>query len=226
VLLIRRHAHKHLPLRAGKRLMLSLVLLAAGGADLPSFPCGPTNSPTEAVICGDPELAAYDRAMAVAYRRMPAAARARQRAWLAERNQCSDTPKVKVCIRLKYTERLLTAGGIFGTTERPKQASVPTYLRDPKGGPGVLSLLDVGGGKFVYHLSATFLSETYPGHPEEISGDTFGVIQMENGVGREVATHECDFTLRGQSDGWLISDAGACLGMNNNPDGLYLPRRG
>ncbi len=205
--------------------MLSLILLATSVADLPSFACGPKNSPTEAAICSDPELAAYDRAMALAYRRMPAAIRATQRAWLAERDRCSDVPKIKVCLRREYIDRLLTAGGIFGTSQRPKQATVPTYLRSPEDGPGVLSLLDVGGGKFVYHLSATFFSEASPGHPEEISGDTFGVIQMNNGVGHEVATHECDFTLRRQGDGWLISGAGTCLGMNNNPDGPYRPRR-
>jgi hypothetical protein len=206
--------------------MLSSILLAAGVADLPSFACGPMNSPTEAAICGDPELAAYDRAMALAYRRMPAEIRATQKAWLVERDRCSEVPKFKACLRREYFDRLLNVGGIFGTLQKPKQATAPTYLRSPEDGPGVLSLLDVGGGKFVYRLSATFFSHAYPDHPEEISGDTFGVIQMDNGVGHEVATHQCDFTLRRQGDGWLISDADPCLGMNNNPDGLYLPKRG
>ena len=109
-----------------------------------------------------------------------------------------------------------------------KPTSVPglTFLRSKSDGPGGLTLLDVGGGEFVYHLWATFFSYAHdPDHPEEISGDTFGVIRMSGEVGHEVATHECDFTLKRHGKGWLISDADACLGMNNNPDGIYLPAR-
>ena len=64
--------------------MLAMIVLAASVAGSPSFTCGPANSPTEAAICGDPVLAAYDRAMALAYPRMKPAVRATQKAWLAE----------------------------------------------------------------------------------------------------------------------------------------------
>jgi hypothetical protein len=207
--------------------MLPLILLAMSVADLPSFTCEPTNSLTEAAICGDPELAAYDRAMALAYHRMKPAARATQRAWLAERNRCANAKNVRICLRQSYTDRLLIDGGIFGTRENPENAVVPTFLRGKENGPGGLALLDVGGGKFVYHLWATFFSYAYdPDHPQEISGDTFGVIKMSGEVGREVAAHQCEFTIKRHDNGWVISDAAPCLGANNNPDGMYFPKRG
>jgi hypothetical protein len=206
--------------------MLSLSVLAVSAVDLPSFNCGPKNSPIEAAICGDPELAAYDRAMAFAYVRMKPAARATQRDWLAERNRCSAARKIMVCIRRSYTDRLLMDGGIFGTLKKPESAAVPTFLRSQEDSPGGLSILDVGGGKFVYHLWATFYSYANdPDHPQEISGDQFGVIKMSGEVGRDIATPVCDFTIKRHANGWVISDAGACLGMNNNPDGTYFPKR-
>jgi hypothetical protein len=59
-----------------------------------------------------------------------------------------------------------------------------------------------------------------------ISIDAFGVIRMSDGVGHEAATEPlCPFTLKRHGHDWVISDAPACLGMNNNPDGLYLPVR-
>ena len=205
--------------------MLPLVVFAAIAADIPSFPCGPMNSPTEAAIYSDPELSAYDRAMAIAYRQMPPNMRATQKAWLATRNKCGESKKLKVCLRRAYTDRLLQQGGIFGTSEKPEAASVPVFRRTNDGGPGGLALLDVGGGKFVYHLWATFFSYAYnPSNPEEISGDTFGVIEMKAGHGHEIATNECDFTISPYAGGWKIAGADPCLGMNNNPNGVYLPK--
>ena len=206
--------------------MLPLIVIAASIADLPSFPCGTTNSPIEAFICHDPELAAYDRAMALAYPRMKPPARATQKAWLAERNLFGGARKVKVCLRRLYTDRLLMGGGIFGTRENPANASVLTFLRSNADGPGGLALLDVGGGKSVYHLWASFFSYAYdPDHPQEISGDIFGVIEMVGGVGHEVATRLCEFTIKRRGSGWIISDADPCLGANNNPNGTYLLKR-
>ena len=206
--------------------VLLSILLAASAADLPSFPCNSMNSIVEAAICADPELAAYDRAMALAYPRMTLEARKTQKAWLAERNRCGDSRKVRVCLRRAYVDRLLSRGGVFGSIEKPENATVLVFRRSEDGGPGGIAILDVGGGKLVYHLWSTFFSYAYNSdHPREISGDTYGVIAMDKGTGHEIATKECDFTISRHGNGWTITDSGPCLGVNNNPDGTYLPRR-
>ena len=206
--------------------MLPLMVFAASVADLPSFACTPANAPIEAAICADPELAAYDRAMALAYPRMKPALRATQKAWLAERDRCSSVPKVKVCIRRAYTRRLLMEGGVFGTSQKPERATVPTYLRSKDDGPGGLALLDVGGGKYVYHLWSTYFSYAYSeDHPQEISGDLFGVITMRDGVGHDAAANICAVTIKPNGNAWVVSADSDCLGLNNNPRGTYVPRR-
>jgi len=204
--------------------MSLLVLLAAGAADLPSFPCGPTVTPVEAAICGDPELAAYDRAMARAYHPTSPNARAAQRAWLLTRDRCRGSKWIKGCLRQAHVVRLLSKGGLFGTSEKPESALVPLFRRAPDQGPGGLALLDVGAGKLVYHLWASYWNYARdPEHPSEISGEQFGVMGMINGVGHENAGEVCDFTLRKRGNGWAVEGADACLGANNNPNGTYLP---
>jgi hypothetical protein len=180
----------------------------------------------EAAICGDPELAAYDRAMALIYPRMKPSVRATQRAWLAERDKCGSSKKTKVCLRRSYVDRLLGDWGVPADKHGAPNFSGPIFKRTKSDGPGELILLDVGGGEFVYYLTSTFFSFARdPDHPDEISGDIFGVIRMSDGVGHDIATRLCDFTLKQHGKGWVISDADACLGMNNSPNGTYLPVR-
>jgi len=85
-------------------------------AATPSYSCSGNLAPTEAVICSDDALAALDRQLADAYKKMyasfPAGERATltavQRTWLAQRNACRTD---KACIRNAYLTRLGQLGG-------------------------------------------------------------------------------------------------------------------
>lgn len=205
--------------------MLSMMMLIASIAGAPSFACGPTNSQVEAAICSDPELAAYDRAMALTYPRMKPGLRATQRAWLAERDKCASAKRVQSCIRRAYAGRL-TEFGMFSSDRKAANAVGITFARVKEYGPGELKILDIGGGEFVYYLSFTrFNFDRDPDHPDEVSDDTFGVLRMRDGIGRQVATNECRFSLKQHGKGWIVSNSDICGGKNNTPDGLYLPVR-
>lgn len=99
--------------------LVALMLLgvaAPAAAAAPSFSCGGTLAPTEAVICSDDSLAALDRQLSAAYTKMyasfPASERGTltsvQKTWLAQRDACRTD---KTCIRNAYLARLKQLGG-------------------------------------------------------------------------------------------------------------------
>ena len=73
----------------------------------PSFPCAHVTAASARAICGDPDLAAWDRSVAQAFERTravadPATAVAEQKTWLVERDRCG---AVKACLSKSLRER-------------------------------------------------------------------------------------------------------------------------
>lgn len=78
---------------------------------VPSFDCAKASTPSERAICSEPLLGKLDGALAENYKYMLASdigdgakgdLRAKQRAWIAERNKCSDNQ----CLETAYRARL------------------------------------------------------------------------------------------------------------------------
>ena len=97
---------------------LALALLASPPeAVAASYPCAKASTPVEKAICADPEASRLDERMAAAFKQaiehlggsspdsndIQAAAKADQRAWLAERNACGPDAG---CLRKNYERRL------------------------------------------------------------------------------------------------------------------------
>jgi uncharacterized protein YecT (DUF1311 family) len=93
----------------GLNLLLSLGFASVGQAA--SFDCNKATTETEIAICADPELSALDELMGQAYRlaktsadwMTPQELRNSQKAWLQQRNRCSENFD---CLRSSYVQRL------------------------------------------------------------------------------------------------------------------------
>lgn len=102
-----------------------------GSGTQPSFDCGKATLAAEKLVCGDPELASADRALAMAFatgmKQWPAEdqtrERAAQRRWLMERNACAKGPNAKDCVRLSYQRRLIELQIRNGELEAPHPVS-------------------------------------------------------------------------------------------------------
>lgn len=91
---------------------------AASAAAAPSFDCAKASARAEKMVCGDPGLAALDRAVAQAYGtalspqsrwtdKDKVGVRRAQRAWIAERNTCGQATHAAKCIAESYRRRLV-----------------------------------------------------------------------------------------------------------------------
>lgn len=79
-------------------------------AEGPSFDCNAARQQAEQVVCASRELAALDRALALAYSAATASGLANpgeQKAWLAQRNRCGSD---RGCLALTYRTRLAQLG--------------------------------------------------------------------------------------------------------------------
>ena len=92
-------------MRAVPLLFLLLPAMNAGAA---SFDCGKATTKVEKMICGDVELSKMDEELNGAYKtaqqneKQADSVRQAQKAWLKERNRCSDV----ACMKLAYERRL------------------------------------------------------------------------------------------------------------------------
>ena len=96
-----------------RSLGLALLLSVGTGtvAKAASFDCNKATTETEIAICADPELSALDELMGQAYRlaktsadwMTPQELRNSQKAWLQQRNRCSENFD---CLRSSYVQRL------------------------------------------------------------------------------------------------------------------------
>ncbi len=84
---------------------IALVLARSDrAAPIPSFACARATSPTERAICGDPDLAAWDRSVAAAYKQAAADGGGAddQKRWILERKRCGAD---KACLEKSLRER-------------------------------------------------------------------------------------------------------------------------
>ena len=195
------------------------LLGAAAPAALPSFPCAGALSSAEAAICGDPELAAWDRAVAKLYRVQRKAGDIKpsdQRQWLSRRNECGSNRTCLAEVYLNWPGFAMDANG-FGTLYRRSG----TQKRDPAS----LEIMPITDGWIYFSVTALHI-QVAPGGVND--GKAWGLVQMQNGVGTFDETpgqdFACRFQLRQRGIGWSIEDFGratSCGGLNVTLNGLY-----
>jgi hypothetical protein len=171
-------------------MSLSLSLLAFGSAftDAPSFACGRQINRTERVICEDVELAAYDRAVALLYKRARSASHwpgvASQRVFLRRRDSCGNDRR---CVIAAYRGWLDDYGGdILNTSYRG------LYRRGLDA--ATINFIAIGDDWYLFRAG--------------------GVVRMSGGTGRAVegrGNGSCEINFRMlPGDQWQIADNGGC----------------
>ena len=205
-------------MRLAAALLAPLLLAAAGPADSPSFACtGPLN-PSEAAICADPELAAWDRAVALLYPiqiKQGAVTPAEQREWLELRDRCADD---RVCLRATYQSwRGFPAPSGYGSRF------------DRRSGRDIASLevAPLGGDWYAFSVTAIHIVQDRKGRPLTANdGGADGVFRLVAGKGQfdsqpgeEMA---CRVEFEKQPSGWWLEDNGQCGGLNVTLNGEYL----
>ncbi|MFM5948972.1 MAG: lysozyme inhibitor LprI family protein [Novosphingobium sp.] len=201
--------------------LLAILLLGAAEptATGPSFSCAGRLSASETAICDDPELSAWDRAIAVQYPRQlkdKAITRAKQRTWLDQRNACAAD---RACIRRAFGDWPGYPGsGRPGTS----------FSRPAKYDTGSLTIEPVGGSWYAFSIQAIHI--VFDGRGKMLTandGNADGVVLVRNGRGHfssdpgDEFSCEVDFTRR--RTGWAIADNGQCGGLNVVLDGDYAP---
>lgn len=207
----------------GALAALLLLGAAAPAAKGPSFSCTGSLSPSEAAICADPELAAWDRAVAKIYRasvKTSDITPSDQRQWLSRRDECQAD---RACLLREYRDWPgfgVTAAGVGTVFER-----TDTGRRDPAS----LTILPIHGDWYYFSLIALHQQTDDPGSTN--TGVYSGVIQLERGIGtydEGPEEYSCRFRLEREGSGWGISSFGEdtkCGGLNVFVDGSYRPVR-
>lgn len=230
----------------------ALAALVAGGSAPPtspgqgplepSFRCGAGLSPTEALICGDEELGAYDRAVAFAFERKwrpSGQSWATQRQWLDRRNRCGPN---RECVLAAYREWIsgLSAETDIGPSLR-RVAMPPAdgsdlmlgTLQSPKarvkaiGDPAHLSAVALGGEWILFQASAAHLYDPGDGRGANAStSEAVGVVRLNGGTGTFLGDPSepdaCAIELTRLPKGrWKIEENGRCSGLGSTLDGIY-----
>ncbi|PWC82254.1 hypothetical protein TSH100_24400 [Azospirillum sp. TSH100] len=136
---------------------LALSIMVAGGSARaePSFDCKAASTPVEKAICADPNLADADREIAGLYKTLqdlsPAADRDRlrteQRAWLAQRNQCTTAASPGTCLGPVMDARRKALSDLMPKAIDAVSAIVDGIAADPAGATKRLAELRGGLGK-------------------------------------------------------------------------------
>lgn len=197
--------------------LVALALLAGAGAAAadPSFPCGRAATAAERLVCGDPDLALFDRALAAVYRRARAGHQAaglvsNERAWLGQRDACGTT----ACLARSYHAQIeAVSEAIDGGPGRFVRAD----------GQARLIVLDVVGEPAI----AFRIDATYTGRSVNV-GAVAGAARIAGGTAHYSVDDGgvCAVDLRRSAIGWVVAtvDATGCgLGANVRLDGRYAP---
>lgn len=189
-------------------------------AAAPSFNCAAKLSADELAICRDPELAAWDRAMAVLYplaRKGQVLSVERQRDWLTRRKACAHNLS---CLRDAYRSwpGFEQAPSGFGTAF-DRVGTGPDE-------PGELEIRSIGAGWFLFSVQALTVYNRQTGNVH--TGEAVGVFQVVNGHGHftngQGEDYACEIDLAPQHDGsWTLSDNLNCGGMGVTMSGEYRP---
>jgi hypothetical protein len=236
----------------GSLCLLALIWATSAPAQLrdappapagPSFRCTGTLSQTEAAICGDEELGAYDRAMAFAFARKWTPWEGRlysQKEWLKERNGCEAR---KDCILRSY--RQWVAGLGFAPRKAPTLERVvgpppdgaelllgtlqsPTGKVTPLEHSGNLYITPIGGGWHLFSLDAAYYYDPHDGRgPNASTSDVAGLVRLDGAAGtfRRKVEDDDPCTLRFTrltARRWKVEEVdGPCGGLGTNLTGIY-----
>ena len=203
------------------RLWIALLaLLLIGASAIPgrsSFPCKGKLNPAERAICADPELAAWDRAMAKVYRLIDQSdlgVAERQSAWLAARNRCAGK---RPCLLRAYRKWPGFSMPVSGAgLSHHRQGTDP-------GEPADLEVMHIYGNWYYFSVEALFIRDAANGNVN--TGSIAGVFALSGGKARfdeePGQPYVCRFTIEQNGPRfWTIdqSDAGSqCGGV-----GVYL----
>jgi uncharacterized protein YecT (DUF1311 family) len=192
--------------------MILLALVAAAFA--PSFDCAKASTVVETLVCKDEQLARLDAGLAVAYRNLRKKDVSEQKAWLENRDACTD----RGCLLERYETRLafLLAG----------ERTARHYRSRPN--RGELHVLALGNDWYAF--TALGLWPT-PGGSVNIA-DASGSFRLDAaGVAVRRPTDEFDCGWRIQrfpKDIWQLtsvpvseSNGVGCYGWNATVDGVY-----
>lgn len=236
---------------AGRGVRLSLVAALAAGAAVataapapldearPSFRCGAGVNPVERMICGDSELRAYDRAMALAFaRRTGSPGAAQQRRWLDERNACRDRRCVVGAYREWFDDfgrwkglgRPLARRGpppADGSDLMLATLQAPADRVDSLGHSGALTIRPVGGGWYLFRATASYSYDPHDGRGANVStSDAHGLVRIAGGAGRFIqdpaSADSCTLAFTSLARGaWKLVEKGGCSGLGSSLTGLY-----
>ena len=205
--------------------LAALLLLGAAAPPTigPSFSCKGALSPSEAAICGDPELAAWDRAVARIYRagiKTTDIDPSDQRQWLSRRDECRADQACLLRVYREWPGFDVAATGIGRVYER-----TGTGRRDPAS----LEIMPIHGDWYYFSLIALHQQTDDPASTN--TGVYSGVVRLVSGIGtydEGSEEYSCRFQLERERSGWSISTFGQtpkCGGLNVFVDGNYRPVR-
>ncbi|MBV9882661.1 MAG: hypothetical protein JO276_06595 [Sphingomonadaceae bacterium] len=197
----------------------SPVAAQGAAAPSPSFDCARASTAVERMICGDAELAALDRGIAIFYasgRRnaRPGRAVREQAEWLTSRNGCDS----RACLRQTMIERLWDLSEEVGR-------DLPSYANEDA--DAELVVADLGGGWYAFGAVGYWRGPTIN------SASAAGAVHLNGNRGAVASADEaeCTFTLiRLPRDRWRIEarppeENMACGGDERDGGGDLSPRR-
>ena len=195
-----------------------MLVAAALMVSAPSFNCSKAMTRVEKLICADPELAAMDAVVGLAYRgRRTAQERKEQREWLQERDKCSD----RACLLGSYEERMM----LYFPNKSPGVRHYRSENND-----GHLSLLPTTSGWYAFNVVGQWRT---PGDSVNIAmaGGAFRLDKAGKASRRPADETDCGWRVEKlPGDWWLVrawpgSENMACGGHNATIDGVYKPSR-
>ncbi len=201
-------------------------------ANSPSFSCVGTLTPAETAICADPELAAWDRAIALLFpvkRKSGELTLLHQREWLDRRDRCgSDIP----CLNSAYFE--WPGYNSDSGSLRELAGFGRTFTRSGGEDPSDLEILSLGDGWYLFSVQAQY--NVYDDRGKYLTSNTGGADGMlhlngSNGHYKDDADDveddpSCNIDFFHQRDGsWTLNDNFQCGGLHVTLTGDYRPDR-
>lgn len=208
----------------------------------PSFRCADRLSQTEKLICGDPELSAYDRAVTYAYSKKWRLGEfdvaSNQRDWLRYRNRCGGE---RSCVLRAYKEWIRDASGTPFKPSLRRVAGPPEDIGDlllgtlhspsgkvtPLGDSGDLSMRALGGDWYLFVASALHFYDPQDGRGANSSDSgAQGLVHLTNGRGTFVEDpsdkYSCALEITKLPKGaWKLVEEGVCSGVGSSLTGIY-----
>jgi hypothetical protein len=213
----------------------------------PSFSCAGRLTETEAAICSDPALSAYDRAMAWAFARgwLPLFGKSGGQAqWLAQRNACAGRNSCIVAVYHSWISQLdfekapsynfQRTGSVNNHGEDLMLGSLqsPTGSVKRLGDWGELFVQPIDSDWFLFRVFVTHSYDPHDGLGSNVStGDVTGLVRLTKGSGTWSSDIEspdsCSVRLiRISLDRWRIIEGGLCSGLGATLTGNYLRMKG